>query len=191
MMPPMPKTQLKPSTFLLPTPAILVTSRDQRGVANVLTIAWTGVLCSDPPMLSISIRPSRLSHKVIKETGEFVANMPPAALVKQVDLCGNVSGRVANKFTMAGLTEEKAAIVQAPLIAECPVSLECRVTEVIPLGAHDLFLAEIVQAHVDEKLVDGRGRVNTESIAPLAYCPTDHTYRSLGDVIGKYGFAKE
>ena len=187
----MSKKQLKPSTFLMPTPAVLVTSRDQLGAANVLTIAWTGILCSEPPMLSISIRPSRLSHGVIKETGEFVVNVPPAALVEQVDLCGNVSGRVADKFTIAKLTQEKASVVAAPLIAECPVSLECRVTEIVPLGSHDVFLAEVVAVHVDERLVDERGRVNTDSISPLAYCPTNHTYRGLGDVIGKYGFAKE
>ena len=187
----MPKKQLKPSTFMLPTPAVLVTCRDKQGKANVLTIAWTGIVCSEPPMLSVSIRHSRLSYDIIKETREFVVNMPTAGLVAKVDLCGQMSGRTAAKLKIAGLTEEQASIVKAPLIAECPVSLECRVTQILPLGIHDLFLAEIVATHVDEALIDNRGRADTRGITPLAYSPTDHSYRAVGEVVGKYGFAKE
>ena len=185
------KTQLpKPSTFMLPTPAVLVTCRDSKGKANVLTLAWTGIVCSDPPMLSISIRPSRLSHDIIKQSREFTVNMPTAELVKAVDLCGNVSGRDVDKFEAAHLNPVKGVIVAAPLIEECPVTLECKVTDTMLLGAHELFLAEIAATHVRVDLIDNRGRPHTEAITPLAYCPTDHTYRAVANVVGRFGFAK-
>jgi len=179
-----------PSTFMLPTPAVLVTCRDSNGKANVLTLGWTGIICSEPPMLSISIRPSRLSHGIIKATREFTVNMPTTDLVKAVDLCGAASGRDVDKFKAAGLTPAKAAVVAAPLIEECPVSLECKVTQTMLLGVHELFLAEIVATHVRSDLMDNRGRPHTEAITPLAYCPTDHTYRAVGEVVGRFGFAK-
>lgn len=187
----MKKVQLKPNTYLCPSPAALVTSRDTGGRANIITIAWTGIVCSDPPMLSISIRPSRYSHAVLKDTGEFVVNVPSADMVKKVDLCGIISGRDSDKFEKAGLTPAAALHVAPPLIAECPVNLECRTTEVVPLGVHDMFLAEILAVHVSEDCVDDTDRIDIMRVNPLAYISIDRTYRSMGDALGSYGFSRK
>jgi len=187
----MKKRSISPSTFLAPLPAALVTSRDTTGRANIITVAWTGVVCSDPPMVSISIRPSRYSHAAIRDSGEFVLNIPPADIVRKVDTCGILSGKNVDKFNEAGLTAVPAEKVSAPLIEECTVSLECRVTEIVPLGIHDLFLAEVVSTHVAEEALDADDTIHLERINPLGYAPLDRTYRAIGDALGSYGYSRK
>ena len=187
----MKKRSIKPSPFLSPVPAALVTCQDKGGRPNIITVAWTGVICSDPPMVSISLRPSRYSHGIIKESGEFVINIPPAAIVRHVDTCGMISGKKEDKFAASGLTAVAAEIVDAPLIDECTVSLECRVTEIVPLGIHDMFIGEIVATHVSEEAFDEDGKINTEVINPLGYCPHQRTYHKIGGAVGSYGFSRK
>lgn len=187
----MKKRTISPSTFLAPVPAALVTCQDSGGRSNVITIAWTGVVCSDPPMVSISIRPSRYSHGIIKASGEFVLNIPPVEIVRKVDTCGILSGKNVNKFSEAGLTAIPADKVSAPLIDECVVCLECRVTEIVPLGIHDMFLGEILATHVAEESVDEGGGIRMERINPLGYSPIDRTYRAIGDALGGYGYSRK
>ncbi len=188
----MKKRSISPSTILSPVPAALVTCQDKGGRNNIITIAWTGVVCSTPPMVSISIRPSRYSHGIIKETGEFVVNIPPAGIVEKVDICGIVSGKNVDKFSEAGLTAAPATVVSAPLIEECTISLECKVTEIVPLGVHDMFLGEIVATHVTEEAFDADGKLDLTSIDPLGYCPADRTYRAVSsEALGSYGYSRK
>jgi len=185
------KRSLKPSTFLMPVPAALVSCQDRGGRPNIITVAWTGVVCSDPPMLSVSLRPSRYSHGIIRETGEFVVNIPSADIIRKVDYCGITSGREVDKFQEAGLTPMIAEKVAPPLIQECPVSMECRLTEIIPLGVHDMFLGQIVATHVAEEAFDDDGNIRLEILNPLGYSPPDRTYRALGDALGTYGYSRK
>jgi flavin reductase (DIM6/NTAB) family NADH-FMN oxidoreductase RutF len=187
----MKKRTLHPATFLAPVPAVLVTCQDRGGRPNIITLAWAGVVCSDPPMVSISIRPSRYSHGIIKNSGDFVVNIPPAEIVHKVDTCGILSGRNNDKFSEAGLTAIPADMVSAPLIEECVVCLECRVTEIVPLGVHDMFLGEILVTHVAEEAVDEAGNIRMERINPLGYSPLDRTYRAFGDALGSYGYSRK
>ena len=187
----MKKRLVAPSTFLAPLPAALVTSRDSGGRPNIITVAWTGVVCSDPPMVSISIRPSRYSHAIIRDSREFVLNIPSADIVRKVDICGMLSGKNVDKFAKAGLTAVPANQVSAPLIEECVVCLECRVTDIIPLGIHDLFLGEILSTHLAEDAFDTAGILHMERINPLGYTPLDRTYRALGDALGSYGYSRK
>jgi flavin reductase (DIM6/NTAB) family NADH-FMN oxidoreductase RutF len=184
----MPKTLVEPSPFLLPLPAVLVTSRDESGKTNVLTVSWTGVACSDPPMITLGIRPSRHSHDIIKRTGECVVNVPNADSVAVVDRSGGISGRGGDKLAELGLKTAPASKVKAPLLADCPLNLECQVRHVIPLGAHDLFVLEVVATQVDEAAVDESGRLRLEALNPLGYCPTDNSYVSLAAIVGTYGY---
>jgi flavin reductase (DIM6/NTAB) family NADH-FMN oxidoreductase RutF len=187
----MKKRVFPPSTFLAPVPAALVTCQDSGGRPNIITIAWAGVVCSDPPMVSISIRPSRYSHGIIKNSGEFVVNIPPAEIVRKVDTCGILTGKDVDKFSEAGLTPVPAEKVSAPLIDECVVCLECRLTEIVPLGVHDMFLGEILATHVAEEALDDEGNIRMEIINPLGYSPLDRTYRAVGDALGSYGYSRK
>jgi flavin reductase (DIM6/NTAB) family NADH-FMN oxidoreductase RutF len=187
----MKKRLIKPSTFLAPVPAAMVTCQDKGGRPNIITIAWAGVICSGPPMVSISIRPSRYSHGIIKGSGEFVVNIPSVDLVRQTDICGIISGKDKDKFSETGLTAVPADQISAPLIKECPVSLECRVTEIVPLGVHDMFIGEIVAAHVAEEAYDEDGNIRMEIINPLGYSPIDRSYRAIGDALGSYGYSRK
>ncbi len=184
----MPKIQVEPSPYLLPLPAVLVTSRDAGGKTNVLTDSWVGVACSDPPMLSLGIRPSRWSHDVIASTGELVVNVPRADQVAEVDRAGGISGRDVDKIAVLGLATVPAAIVKPPLLAGCPLNLECKVRHVLPLGAHDLFVVEVVATHVDTEALDESGTPRLDVLNPLAYCATDNSYVTLGAVVGTYGY---
>jgi len=164
------KKQLAPQTLLYPVPVVLATSGDLGGRKNIITLAWTGVVNSEPPMVSISVRPARYSHDLIAQTGEFVVNIPKADHLEAVKLCGSASGRTTDKFAATGLSAVPATEVRAPLIAECPVNLECRVKQVISLGSHDLFLGEIVAVHVSQEVLDERGQIDPAKAHPLAYC---------------------
>lgn len=182
----MPKINWKPGTLLAPAPPALVTSGDGER-SNVFTAAWTGIVCSEPPMTYVSIRRERFSHGIISETREFVINLPCEAIARATDLCGVRSGRDGDKFALAGLTREPSHQVAAPTIAECPVSLECRVREIIPLGSHDMFLADIVSVGVDPRFVDEKGALHMEKCGLLAYA--HGAYFGLGKQLGTFGFS--
>jgi flavin reductase (DIM6/NTAB) family NADH-FMN oxidoreductase RutF len=186
----MPKKSLKPTSALLVTPVVLVTCQDEKARPNIITLAWVGVANSDPPMISIAIRPERHSYGIIKRTGEFVANLPTTGILKEMDFCGVVSGSKLDKFSTTRLTPLAAEKVKAPLIKECPVNLECRVKQVIPLGSHDLFLGEVVAAHVDTEIQDEKGRIDIGKAKLFAFCAGATEYWSLGERIGGYGFTK-
>lgn len=182
----MAKLQWKPGTLLAPAPPALVSCGTMEA-HNVLTAAWTGIVCSEPPMTYVSIRPERYSHHMILERGEFVINLPTQAIVRATDLCGVKSGRDGDKFALAGLTAEPSALVAAPGIGECPVSLECRVREVLHLGSHDMFLSDIVAVDVDPGYVDEKGALHLEKAGLLAYAHGG--YYGLGRQLGIFGFS--
>ena len=186
----MPKKSVKPTSALLLTPVVLVTCQDEGARPNIITLAWVGVANSDPPMISIAIRPERHSHSIIKRTGEFVANLPTIAILKEMDFCGVASGSKVDKFLTTKLSPVPAEKLKAPLIQECPVNLECRVKQVIPLGSHDLFLGDVVAAHMDTEIRDEKGRMDIQKAGFFAFSPGAMEYWSLGERIGRYGFTK-
>ena len=141
-------------------------------------------------MISIAIRPQRHSHGIIRRTGEFVANLPTTGILREMDFCGVVSGSKLDKFSTTKLTPTSAEKVKAPLIKECPVNLECRVKQILPLGSHDLFLGEVVAVHMDTDIQDERGRLDVAKSKLFAFHPGAMEYWSLGEKIGKYGFTK-
>ena len=157
----MPKIAWRGGTLLSPLPPALVTCGTMEK-PNVLTVAWTGILCSDPPKTYVSIRPSRYSYDLIRQSGEFAVNLTTVPLARAADFCGVRSGRDLDKFAAASLTAEPAAKLSCPLLAESPLALECRVSQIIPLGSHDMFLADIVAVSVDPSLVDGAGKLHLE-----------------------------
>lgn len=171
------------STVLYPVPAVLVSCGVEK--PNIITLAWVGTVCSDPPAVSIGVRRERFSHALIAETGEFVVNLPRADQVDAVDYCGQVSGRDVDKWAMCGLTPAPASKVRVPLIAECPVALECRVTQKLTLGSHDLFVGEVLAVQLDEAALDEKGRLDYDKARPLAY--VGGYYWQLGEVLGRFG----
>jgi len=185
----MPKKIYDPITALIPLPAVMVSCQKPNEKPNIITISWTGIVCSEPPTLSISVRKNRFSYDIIKSTGEFVVNITNHALARPTDLCGVVSGRDYDKFALAGLTEEPATKVRVPMIKECPINMECQVRSVIELGSHDCFIAEIVATHIDESILDSDGRIDVPALDPLAYCTKARQYWSgFSRPEGKYGF---
>jgi flavin reductase (DIM6/NTAB) family NADH-FMN oxidoreductase RutF len=184
------RKSLSPTTLLFPTPVVLVTCVDEKGKPNIITLAWAGVVNSEPPMIGISIRPERYSHGCIKGMGEFVVNLPSEEMVRGVDACGVVSGRKTDKFDLTGWKAAPAEKVKAPLIDECPVQMECKVKQIISLGSHDLFLGEIIALHVKEEVQKERGRIDILKTLPLAYCPGAREYWSLGKPLGHHSFTK-
>lgn len=181
-----------PITALIPLPAIMVSCQRPNEKPNIITISWTGIVCSEPPMISISLRKERYSYDIIKSTGEFVANMTNHELVEPTDICGVVSGRDYDKFELAGLTPEPATKVRVAMIAECPVNLECQVRTEVELGSHDIFIAEIVATHIDESILGDDGRIDIKRLDPLVYCTKARQYWSgLSRMEGRYGFMTE
>ncbi len=181
------KITWKPGTVLSPVPAVMVTTIGNEGRPNILTISWTGIVCSEPPMLSISVRPERHSFKLLRETGEFVVNIPDRRIVKETDYCGVASGRDCDKFHETGLTAGRSATVKAPIINECPVNIECRVDREIELGSHCLFIARITNVQISEHLIDGQGRLQVEKAALVGYAHGN--YYQLGKQLGHFGFS--
>lgn len=177
----------KPSTMLNPVPVVMVTCTDNTGKSNIITLAWVGTINSDPPMVSISVRKQRYSYELIKQKGEFVINMPPRSLTFATDFCGVKSGRDLDKFEAMKLTPEKASKVDVPLIKECPVNLECVVKQVIELGSHDLFLAEVVATNVEENLLDDSGRLDLDKADLICYSHGE--YYPLGPSLGYFGYS--
>ena len=161
------KQNWKPGTMIYPLPAVLVSCGDASGLRNLLTVAWTGTVCTDPPMCYVSIRRERHSYDIIRRTGEFVINLTTEELARATDWCGVRSGRDCDKFAEMGLTPGRGAVVAAPTVEEAPISIECRVRQVLPLGSHDMFLAEVVIVQADEGFLDAGGLLDFESARPL------------------------
>jgi flavin reductase (DIM6/NTAB) family NADH-FMN oxidoreductase RutF len=182
----MAKVSIKPGTYLYPVPAVMVTCGPP-DKPNIITLAWVGTVCSDPPMLSVSIRPSRYSSALVKQYGEFAVNLPSADLVRVTDYCGNVSGRKVDKFAATGLTAAPAKAIGSVVIAECPVNIECQVTQVLSLGSHDLFLGKVVAVQVDQEILNEQGEADLSRAELFAYA--GHRYWTLGQLLGTHGFS--
>ena len=165
----MAKQNFKPGNMLYPLPVVMVSVADREGNPNIVTIAWAGTICSDPPMVSISVRPERYSHHMIEETGEFVINLTTKELAFATDYCGVKSGRDVDKFKEMKLTPVPADVVAVPMIGESPVNIECKVTEVKKLGSHDMFLARVAAVHADEKYMDEKNRFDLMKAEPIVY----------------------
>ena len=182
----MAKVQWKGSTLLGPLPPVMVSCGTMEE-SNIITVAWTGILNTHPAKTYVSIRPQRHSYKIIKERGEFTLNLTPACLIRAADYCGMYTGAKVDKFAKCNLTKEEGYEVSCPSIAECPLSLECRVTDVVPLGTHDMFVADIVAVRADEALLDETGKLCMERADLAAFAHGE--YFSLGKKIGKFGFS--
>ncbi len=182
----MSRVSFKPGTFLYPLPAVMVTSGDMEN-SNVLTVAWTGIICSDPAMTYISIRKERYSYELIKKNMEFCINLTSENVAFATDYVGVRSGKNEDKFKSMNLTKEKASIVKCPMIKECPVCIECKVKEIKELGSHDMFIAEIVAVNVDEKYIDETGKFDMQKCNLIAYSHGE--YYKLGEKIGKFGYS--
>lgn len=182
----MAKVAIKPGTYLYPVPAVMVTC-GPREKPNIITLAWVGTVCSDPPMLGISIRPSRYSNELIKQQSAFAVNLPTVGLVRVTDYCGSVSGHKVDKFAATGLTPVPAKAIDTVIIDECPVNIECQVSKVLPLGAHDLFLGKVVAVQVDESIVNEVGDMDLAKADLFAY--SGGRYWSLGQLLGTHGFS--
>ena len=184
----MSKIQWKPGTMVYPVPAVMISCGIEKQDFNIITISWTGTINSDPAMLYISIRPGRHSYDIIKKTGEFVLNLTNKDLARAADWCGVKSGRDFDKFKEMELTPEPSNVIKTPMIAEAPISIECQVTQIIPLGTHDMFLAKVVAVNADEKYLDPEtGAFNMQQAALVAY--SHGMYYELGNQIGKFGFS--
>lgn len=181
------KVNWKPGTLIYPLPAALISCGDSPENYNILTVSWMGTICTNPAMCYISVRPERHSYKIIKETGEFVINLTNEDLAFATDWCGVKSGKDFNKFAEMKLTPVKGEIVNAPIIDESPLSLECRVKEIIPLGSHDMFIAEVVNVQADKKFIDPETDTFHLSEAKLIAYSHGHYYK-LGKQIGKFGW---
>lgn len=177
----------KPGTLVYPVPAVMVSCGDINSEKNIITIAWTGTINSDPAMTYISVRKERYSYDIIKNTGEFVINLTTEAIVKACDYCGVKSGRDVDKFKEMNLTAQKASQINAPIIYESPVNIECRVKEIIPLGTHDMFLAEVVAVNVSDEFLDETGKFHFNASKPVCY--SHGHYYSLGKYLGKFGYS--
>ena len=183
------KRKFDGTTTLIPLPVVMVSCQRSDEKPNIITLAWTGIANGEPPMLSVSIRKNRHSHGIIASTKEFVVNITNSKLMEATDICGVVSGRDHDKFKLTGLTPQPAHEVKAPLIAECPINLECRTKEVLELGSHDLFVAEIVATHIDESILDEKDGIDVAKLDPVVYCTKAREYWSgLSKRLGAYGF---
>ena len=183
----MKKETWKPGNMIYPLPAVMVSCCRPGERPNILTVAWTGTICTNPAMVYISVRPQRYSYDIIRETGEFVINLTTKKLARAIDYCGVRSGRDVDKFEKMHLTAVAADHVGAPLIEESPVNIECRVTEVKELGSHHMFLAEVLAVHVDSSYMDRRGKFELNQSGLLAYSHVE--YRELGRAIGTFGYS--
>lgn len=181
------KIDFKPGNMLYPLPAVLVSASDGNGNDNLITIAWAGTVCTNPPMVSISVRPERYSYDMICKTGEFVINLTTKDLVFATDYCGVVSGRDVDKWKEMGLTKVPGTNVNVPYIKESPVSIECRVRSVEELGSHHMFLADVVAVHCDDAYMDEKNSFHLEKAEPLVY--SHGQYFATGEYLGKFGYS--
>ena len=184
----MSKTTFKGSTMLNPVPVVLIASKNARGLCNVITVAWTGTICTNPPMISISIRKNRLSYEYINETKEFTLNIPSYSLVKETDFCGVKSGRDVDKIKEMNFTMKNSSNINAPYINECLISLECKVKQIIELGTHDLFISEVLSSHIDDSIIDKSGKIHFDKANLMCYCHGEYFPMSQ-NAIGKFGFS--
>lgn len=182
------KIDFKGSVILNPVPVVLITSKNKEGKENVFTVAWTGTVCTKPPMLSISVRPERLSYEYIKETMEFTVNLPTSKMTKAVDYCGVRPGRKFDKIKEMNFTMKEGTNINVPYIDECPISIECKVKSIIPLGTHDLFIADVVGSHVDSKLMDDKGKIHFEEADLITYCHGEY-FKMDKYPLGKFGYS--
>lgn len=182
------KQTWKPGNMLYPLPAVMVSTADRSGEANILTVAWTGTVCTNPAMVYISVRPERHSYHMIKESGEFVINLTTEELIRATDYCGVRSGKDVDKWKECRLTKEEAvSLDHAPVIAESPVNIECKVKEIHELGSHHMFLAEVTAVQVDEAYMDEKGKFNLNKTGLLAYSHGE--YMGLGKKLGTFGYS--
>lgn len=180
----MAKITWKGGALLAPVPPVMVTCGDME-CSNIITVAWTGLINTHPPRLSVAIRPTRHSYGMIKERGEFAVNLTPARLIKECDYCGIYTGAKVDKFEKTGLHKAPASVVACPIIEECPLALECRVIDILPQGTHDLFLAEVVAVDADESILDEQGKLCMDRAGLAAFAHGE--YFELGRRIGTFG----
>lgn len=181
------KIDFKSGNMLYPLPAVLVTVRDKEGRDNMITIAWAGTACTNLPMLYISVRPERYSYKALRETGEFVVNLTTKDMAKAVDYCGVRSGKDVDKFKQTGLQKGEASKVNVSVIEDSPVNIECKVRELLELGSHHMFLADVVHVTVDDRYMDEKGTFHLERANPIVY--SHGTYFDIGNSLGTFGYS--
>lgn len=177
----------KPGNMLYPLPVVMVSMADEQGRYNIITLAWVGTVCTNPPMVSISVRPERYSYPILKDTGEFVINLTTRDLTFATDYCGVKSGRDVDKFQQMKLTPLPASQVKAPLIGESPVNIECRVKEILPLGSHHMFLADVLAVHAEEAYMDEQHKFHLDKAEPIVY--SHGAYLSCGEQLGSFGYS--
>lgn len=183
----MAKQQWKPGNMLYPLPAVMVSMRDKQGNDNIITVAWAGTICTNPPMVSISVRPERHSYHMIEEGGSYVINLTTEKLCFATDYCGVRSGRDVDKFAEMKLTKVEASEINAPMIGESPVNIECKLKKIEKLGSHHMFIAEVVAVHADEEYMDEKGRFDLNKAQPMVYSHGE--YFSLGKKLGTFGYS--
>lgn len=184
----MSKTQIKAGTLLAPLPAVMVTVGDMEN-ANIITVAWTGIVCSYPPRVYVSVRHDRYSYQILKDKGEFVINLTSENLLPCCDFCGMRSGRDLDKFAEMGLEKHVATFVKAPLIEQSPINLECKVFQVLSLGSHDMFLADVLAVHANDEIVDDQGGIDYALAKLVNY--QHGNYYATGKQLGRFGFAAQ
>lgn len=184
----MKKRDFKGSVVLNPVPVVLISSRNNEGKDNVFTVGWVGTVCTRPPMLSISIRPERLSYDYIKESMEFVVNIPHSGMTKEVDFCGVRSGKKIDKIKEMKFTMKECSNINAAYIEECPINIECKVKQIVSLGSHDMFISEVLSSHINEELIDEKGKIHFEKGDLLAYCHGEY-YKLPRKSLGSFGYS--
>lgn len=183
----MAKQQWKPGNMLYPLPAVMVSVRDKSGKDNIITVAWAGTVCTNPPMVSISVRPERYSYHMLEESGEFVINLTTEKLCYATDYCGVRSGRDVDKFKEMKLTKVEADLVNAPMVGESPVNLECKVEKIEKLGSHHMFIARVLAVHAEEAYMDENGRFDLNKAQPMVYSHGE--YYGVGKKLGSFGYS--
>ena len=181
------KINFKPGNMLYPLPVVMVSVADKEGNSDIVTVAWAGTICTNPPMVSISVRPERFSHHMLMETGEFVINLTTKELAFATDYCGVKSGRDVDKWKEMNLTPVMGKVVKVPCIAESPVNIECKVVKVEKLGSHDMFVAEVVAVQVDDAYMDEKNSFHLSNANPIVYSHGE--YYLLGEKLGRFGYS--
>ncbi len=183
----MKKQTWKPGNMVYPLPVVMVSCAEEGKTPNIFTVAWTGTVCTNPPMVYISVRPERHSYDMIKNSKEFVINLTTKDLTRATDFCGVRSGRDIDKFKEMGLTPLKGEVVSAPLIGESPVNIECQVEQILPLGSHHMFIAKVVAVNIDEQYLDEKGKFHLSQAKPVVYSHGE--YYDLGELVGTFGYS--
>lgn len=177
----------KPGNMVYPVPTVMVSCQSADKPANIITIAWTGTVCTNPPMVYISVRPERYSYEIIQKSREFVINLTTQKLAKATDYCGVKSGRDVDKWKAMNLHKREAKTVHVPVIQESPINIECKVQQILPLGSHHMFLAEVTNVQVDSAYLDQQGKLHMEKMGMITYAHGE--YYTLGELLGKFGYS--